>query len=225
MRVHLIIVRLRENGVGILMDITQTKDMAEIVQAIMVSLGLFAGGIWAVFQFFAQRRDLILKEQSILRMVLEVEQVTLPQRDDHFLNIVVRVRNAGTRNTYLSYDSDDHLTVTPVEVLEDGSRRVGEPIKRILQRRTSKVNTNTILAGGEVELPFFVKVESIGLYHIRFYVKPNPHQRKIIRRAGGVGESASIVISANMYFIVRPNEWLKSQPNKSLSSDALTRAG
>ena len=158
-------------------------------------------------------------------MVLEVEQVTLPQRDDHFLNIVVRVRNAGTRNTYLSYDSDDHLTVTPVEVLEDGSRRLREPTKRILQRRSSKVNTNTILAGGEVELPFFVKVESIGLYHIRFYVKPNPHQRKIILKAGGVGESASIVISANMYFIVKPNEWLKSQPNKSLSSDALTRAG
>lgn len=207
------------------MPINQTKDIAAIAQAIMVSVGLFAGGVWAVFQFFAQRRDLILKEQSILRMVLEVEQVTLPERDDHFLNIVVRVRNAGTRNTYLSYDSDDHLTVTPVEVLEDGSRRLREPIKKILQRRSSKVNTNTILAGGEVELPFFVKVESIGLYHIRFYVKPNPHQRKIILKAGGVGESASIVISANMYFIVKPNEWLKSQPNKSLSSDALTRAG
>ena len=136
-------------------------------------------------------------------MELDIEQTSLPDSEDIYLDIVVRVKNEGTRNTFLQYDSDDHLTVTHVDIGEAGEIVRGEAIKRILKRGEKSVGTNTILAGSEIALPFFVKVPKTGLYHVRFYVRPNEHQLSVITKAGGAAKISAIVMSTNQYFIVR----------------------
>jgi hypothetical protein len=184
------------------MDLQTIKEIAGTIKDVMVSLGLLAGGFWAVLQFLTVRHDQRVKEQSVLCVELEVEQVSIPAREGFFLSIIVRVRNQGSRNTYLQYDSDDHLTVTGVNILDDGTRQLRVPIKRILMRRDKPIRTSSVLSGSYVDLPFFVAVPSSGLYVVRFYVNPNPEQRQHILRAGGVNPEDSIVISANKYVVV-----------------------
>ena len=179
------------------------KDIAETAKNFVESLALLGGGMWAVVQFLTVRHDQRLKQQSLLCIDLEIQQATLPEREGLFLSIVVRVRNQGTRNSYLQFDHDDHLTVTPVNFLTDGTRRLGDPIKRVLKRADKPIKATPVLSGGFVDLPFFVPVPAAGLYVVRFYVEPNVEQRRNILKAGGAGETDSIVISANRYVVVK----------------------
>ena len=203
------------------MEYEAIKNIAEAIKDMMVSVGLLVGGMWALLQFLTLRHDQHVKEQSILRFELEIEQVSVPDREGLFLSIVVRARNQGSRNTYLEYDSNDHLTVTPVSILADGTRRLGVPIKRVIMRGDHAIKRDVVLSGSYTDMPFFVSVPAPGLYVVRYYVEPNEEQRRNILRSGGIGEKDSIVISANKYVLValkehRPAEARAATPQGSI---------
>src|SRR4029077_2920130 len=149
------------------------KNIAEAIKDMMVSVGLIAGGIWAVLQFLTVRHDQRVKEQSVLSMELDIQQASVPGREEIFLSIVVRVRNQGSRNSYLQYGRDDHLTVTAREISNDGTHSPGQRIERFLKRDGQRVDTSSVLSGSYVDLPFFVAVPAPGLYVVRFYIQPN----------------------------------------------------
>jgi hypothetical protein len=180
----------------------ELEDIAETTKNFMESVALLGAGTWAVLQFLTLRHDQRVKEQSILCIDLEIKQATLPEREGLFLSILVKVKNQGTRNSYLQFNKDDHLTVTPVSFLEDGTRKLGDPIKRVVARAAGAVKAVPVLSGAFVELPFFVPIPARGLYAVRFYVEPNEEQRRTIVKAGGAGERDSIVISTNKYVVV-----------------------
>jgi len=203
------------------MDVESFKAIAEVLriatEAIkngMISVGLLAGGIWALLQFLTVRHDQRVKEQSVLSMDLDIRQTSLPGRPELCLSIVVQVRNQGSRNSYLQFGGHNHLTVTAMGIAADGTLHSGESVARFLKRPDgTPVDTSTVLAGSHVNLPFFVTVPAPGLYIVRFRVDPNPEQRKIISRAGGVDKTTSIVLSANQYFVVLPNEDRQTEAN------------
>src|SRR5207244_523960 len=130
-----------------------------------------------------------------------------------YLLIRVTARNAGNVTTSLKYGEDNHLTVTPITIREDGTRDFGEAISRALRRSTgTKVDSDVLLPSAKIELPFWVPVPGPGLYVVRFYVNPTEDQRSAIMEVGHLNKTDTIVISANRYYIVRS----PSKPNGNL---------
>jgi catechol 2,3-dioxygenase-like lactoylglutathione lyase family enzyme len=184
--------------------ILEFKEVAEGIQAIVLSLAALAAGTWAVLAFAAQRYGFLLKRQPLIRLSLDVEQASLPGDPRIYLSIRVTARNAGNVTTSLKYSEDDHLTVTPITITEDGNRVLGKEISRILWRRDgTKVDSDVLLPSAKIELPFWVPVPGPGLYLVRFYVKPTEDQRLAIMEVGHLNKTDSIVISANRYYVVR----------------------
>ena len=192
------------------------ESIAQGVQATLVSLGVILGGLWAVFVFLAQRHEWLVKRQPLIKLTLKVEQKCLPNDSNLYLYVIAQARNDGNSVDYIYYSQDDHLSLTRIELDEEGNRLPAERITRVLERsKGRKVNFNTILPGNVVELPFWVKVPKAGLYHVRFYFKPNNHQLKLLKAAGHLKSGDSVVISANQYFVVEPNRVINNTKPES----------
>lgn len=175
---------------------------SEGIQAAVLIIAAIAGSFWTLFQFVYARRQERIRRQSVLRMDLTAQPARLPGDPRLFLNVVVTIENTGDRNTHLSYDSEDHLTVTGISFDEAGAQVRGPTIKRRLMRGDQPVSTNTLLAGQSNDLPFMVPIPGPGLFHVRYYVRPNEWQMGVLRQAGGLTGTNSVVLSTNKLIIV-----------------------
>jgi hypothetical protein len=74
---------------------TEFRNLAEAVQAVLISIGVLLGGAWAVFAFLAQRYEWLVRRQPLIRLSLSIEQRTLPDDASLYLYIVVQAKNDG----------------------------------------------------------------------------------------------------------------------------------
>ena len=180
-------------------------NISKSIQAVLISLGIFVGGCWALFAFIAQRNEWHIKRQPLIKLSLRVEQRLLPDDPRFYIHAVVEAKNEGNLVDYLHFTEHDHFSITHFHITDEGERFPVDQITRVLERsRNRRVDFVTLLPGSTVELPFWLLVPEPGLYHVRFYFRPNAQQISAFKAAGHLRENDSIVISVNKYFVVDP---------------------
>jgi hypothetical protein len=164
------------------------RNWSQGVQAIVISLGVVIGGLWTAWVFNAklqvenaraelQRLDLeiddLAKGRTSLQMDLQVTQLDLTEGDVRFLDVVLTVKNVGTRDTMLVFPDPTPLRVSRVEFTESGAQRLADPIAVGTQTlsgpgRITRPARLVLFAGDVDTLSFLVRVPDPGLYFMSF---------------------------------------------------------
>jgi hypothetical protein len=117
------------------MELSDWRDVAEIIQAVAFSLAVIGGATWTILTFglFKQRsraelelRDLENRShrQAAVNINIAPSQVRMPLDPGLYLQVNVEAHNTGSLNTLLRLDPRP-LWVTEVFVLDDGAYPVG----------------------------------------------------------------------------------------------------
>jgi hypothetical protein len=175
------------------MIVSSIKDFADLMQAvrdIATILAVIAGGIWSLFTFNAlrirqkaraevQELERKLKQQAVVDINIDANQLRLPGDRSLYVEIVVSIKNVGNRNTHL-VSKDSPLILT--EILWDGNKG-NKQVEG--EYYTFWGGLDYVLRVGIChKVPCVVRVENPGLYKIVFAVELSPEELDVAAEAG-----------------------------------------
>ena len=141
---------------------------------------------------------------GVIEISIEASQQTLPNDSSCYISVTVEIVNKGKRNTRLIYGEEKGpLFVYAVDTTENGAlsfRGVNAypvPVGRSPNVPSPSVN---VRAGGRETVPFFVRVDSAGLYLLVFTARLSDEEQEIAKRLGFKFPGNWV---AKQYFIVQ----------------------
>lgn len=168
------------------------------LQAIALSVGLLAGGVWTVWLYqklhqeekqgtelarartelekldLEHRQALAKLQRGIGQVQLSVTPLALGRSRTCYLQVVAKVQNLGDREIRLAF-SETPLRVASVTTARDGTlehvHAASAPINTFAQDGSVvPLPLTSLLPGESSELPFLVRVPRRGIYMVQFDV-------------------------------------------------------
>jgi len=207
------------------MTLAEWREVAEIVQAIFVTLAVVGGGLWTLltFRIFRQksRAELELRqleraarEQAVVNLEMAARQLSLALDPGLYIQAEITARNDGTRNTLLAFQ-DEPLWVAEVFVQEDGANVVGgwgvsslRGIEGVEEQELSERDdlgyrpAYVLRSGMTASFEFLASVPRPGVYYMDFSARVSSRELAESIEAGL--DLEHVVWSAETFVVVYP---------------------
>lgn len=144
------------------MNMEKFKSLTASVQYLVVSLGLLAAGLWAIFEFNVNRHE-------SLNLGLSAIQIESYKNHKYLISVELSARNDGNKALELSL-GDDSLAITRVDFSEAGNvTRAGKtmfikPYGFFLPQKAAVLQNMKVQPHSDKKFTFLASLEEPGIY-------------------------------------------------------------
>jgi hypothetical protein len=179
-------------------DYENLKNLASVIQSLVVSIGLILGGIWTLltFRIFALKDKAEAELQKIKREISQIEQELsqspviqismqakqkdISQDSNRYIEVDVVVENKGNKAANIKLSDNTPLTIARVEVSSEN--KVSEQTKNDIPIYYVEENIQTLVKiklrpGFSESYSFIARVDQPGIYLLTFKL-PVPSEDK-----------------------------------------------
>ncbi len=217
------------------------KNYSEFIKNIVLALGLFVGGIWALYTFGAKLEmenakaklesvNQSLISRAILVPTIKVSAINNKQENIWYLKTIITIENKGNTDASIRWD-EDPLIVAKVK-FENGSvagfenRTYASEISIVPKKYVGPTapfdkpwvsNEAFVLSKQTKNFQFMTKVFSPGVYLVQFMGYPSRNIEETRSTVEQTAKGIDTIAVSDHIFIAAP-------PNKANSADAKSRA-
>lgn len=165
------------------MTLTEYSELSQIIQNIVISIGLISGGVWAATQFFLLRSinkakvEIQTIEENLRRkpQILTTLKFNSLQIDgNNILMIDVVLENWGNFAESIN-PRDCKIVITPVEITESRDIGYSEKTFQAKQYIDPELPYFFLSPGTKEKIQFLAYLPSRGLYFIDFTAVASPY--------------------------------------------------
>jgi hypothetical protein len=172
-------------------DYENLKNLASVIQSLVVSIGLILGGIWTLltFRIFAlkdkaeaelQKIKQELSQSPVIQISMQAKQKDISQDSNRYIEVDVVVENKGNKAANIKLSDNTPLTIARVEVSSEN--KVSEQTKNDIPIYYVEENIQTLVKiklrpGFSESYSFIARVDQPGIYLLTFKL-PVPSEDK-----------------------------------------------
>jgi hypothetical protein len=211
-----------ESSAAAQFDHERFKNIFTGVQSLVFAVAIVIGGFWTLVTFnmlgqrdkarveLAELQDRAKREaemvgsQAAIEIDIDATQISsADDQDRQFMLVSVVIKNTGTRNNYLEFDSRGPLAVTPVSFDADDYPVFGETerMQVVGGEVTERIAGIMVRAGSRSSrMPFLIPVKAPGIYYLAFSLDVKGVEADVVAKTAEVGR---LTWSASTYFVVK----------------------
>ncbi len=133
-----------------------------------------------------KKAELEMIRQAVLHLSIQTSQVKTSDDDARYVLANVEIENKGNRNTVISFEQKQPLTVRSVHINGSGETVYGETRRfSVSMGRNDEVQAGWVIrTGSKQHLPFCVRLDEPGLYQLTFQATLDTADRDISSTLG-----------------------------------------